>query len=532
MIKKYLVPLILLVLISQACTQTKPTSAGSLADAKGNGISVSGTKFIDSFGRQVIFSGFNYVNKDPGKNYLENDSSEVFKRLNSWGVNCLRLGIIWDGVEPEPGKYDGKYLDEIEKKVNWAAMHNIYVMLDMHQDLYSRKYSDGAPLWATLDDNLPHQTGAIWSDAYLMSMAVQRSFDNFWANKPASDGVGVQDHYINMWKHIAKRFSNYKNVIGYDLMNEPFNGSNANLVMPEILSEYAKMLVEETGQAPPSEQELMMMWAGEESRFEVLKKLTKADKYARILDAAFEVNREFETTKLQPFYQRTADSIRSVDSNHILFLEHCYFVNPGIRSSIEPVKGKNGLPDTKQAYAAHGYDLLLDTKESDNLSNERVELIFSRIQETSKRMNVPVLIGEWGGFSGEGAGCIPAARFILGLFERFQFGNTYWAYGRETGNSPGFKNALLRPYPQFIGGTLKSYTLNHDTGVFICAWEENSSVTAPTVIFIPDITNLKKDSIIFTPEKGNPVIQPIEYSKAGYLIIPVTGHNIIRTVEY
>jgi endoglycosylceramidase len=530
--KRYFFLFLISLLVCQSCNQNNTDLSGAAADVSKNPISVSGMRFIDSFGRQVIFSGFNYVNKNPSENYLSHDSAEVFARMNSWGVNCLRLGIIWDGAEPEPGKFDEKYLDEIEKKVSWAAMHNIYVMLDMHQDLFSRKFSDGAPLWATLDENLPHQTGSVWSDAYLMSMAVQRSFDNFWDNKPAPDGVGIQDHYINLWKHIAKRFSGYKNVIGYDVMNEPFNGSNANLVMPAILTEYAKMLVEETGQAPPGEQELMMLWANEESRFEVLKKLATADKYSRIMDAAYPVNREFETTQLQSFYQRATDAIRTVDSTRIIFLEHGYFGNTGIRSSIEPVKGKSGLPDPLQAYAAHGYDLLVDTREYDNSSNERVEFIFTRILETSKRMNVPVLVGEWGGFSGESAGSILPARHILGIFEKSHFGNTYWAYGPGTSQSPGFKNGLLRPYPQFIAGSLISYSLNYDTGIFSCTWEENQTLKAPTVIYIPDITNLKPATIRFTPAQNKAFIQPIKNSVAGFLVVPVMGKGGTRSLEF
>ena len=328
----YSIFIVLLACIFGACHLSKHESGVALEAYDGGIIQVRGTKFVDSFGRQVIFSGFNYVDKNPAANYLIKDSVEVYTRFRNWGINCLRLGLIWDGVEPEPGKYDEKYLDAMEQKVKWAGEHHIYIMLDMHQDLYSRKFSDGAPLWATLDDLQPHQTGAIWSDAYLISGAVQRSFDNFWANKPVSDGVGVQDHYINMWKHVAQRFSGYKNVIGYDIMNEPFNGSNANMVLPLILTEYAKILVEETGQAPPGEQELMMMWADEQSRLKVLKKLEKADKYSRIIDAAVEPVRHFETTKLQPFYQRATDAIRLVDSTHIIFLEHGYFSNTGIRT--------------------------------------------------------------------------------------------------------------------------------------------------------------------------------------------------------
>ena len=528
---KYSILLLLLFFLS-AGFKSKNESPKVRGINFGGAIGVQGTTFIDSYGRQIIFSGFNYVDKDPNENYLLADSAEVYSQLNKWGVNCLRMGIIWDGVEPQPGTYNEKYLDALEKKVKWADKHHIYVMLDMHQDLYGRKFGDGAPVWATLDDGQPHQTGAIWSDAYLMSGAVQHSFDNFWANKPASDGIGVQDHYLNMWKHIAKRFSVFKNIIGYDIMNEPFSGSDANLVMPLILTEYAKMLVEETGQAPPKEQELMMMWADEKSRLEVLKKISKGDKFARIIDAALAPNRQFETGKLQPFYQRATDAIRLADTTHIIFLEHGYFSNPGIPTSIEPVKGKDGQPDRLQAYGAHAYDLIVDTKDGDQQSNDRVELIISRIQKTSERMNLPVLVGEWGAFYGMGENYIPPARFILSLFEHFKFGNTYWAYRGTMSSAPCFSGALLRPYPQFTAGSLTGYSTDYETGNFSCTWNENGGVTEPTVIYVPDLTKLDKSSIRVIPGTKKVMIHAIGNSKAGYLIIPAEKKGGERNLKF
>jgi endoglycosylceramidase len=434
-------------------------------------------------------------------------------------------------MEPDPGKYNEYYLDEIERKITLAAVNNIYVMLDMHQDLFSRKFSDGAPLWATLDEGLPHQPGETWSDAYLLSKAVQKSFDNFWLNKPAADGIGIQDHYISMWVHVAERFLGYSNIIGYDIMNEPFNGSGANEIMSLMLTEYARILAEETGQAPPSEHELMMIWADEHSRLELLKRLSEPSKYKRILDAAIEPDKQFETDLLQPFYQRITDSIRMIDTLHIIFLEHGYFSNPGLRTSIEPVKGKDGLADPLQAYAAHAYDLVVDTKEADQLNNERIEFIFNRIRETSERLNMPVLIGEWGAFYGLGETYIPSARYILDLIERFQFGNTYWAYRPNMEDAECFKEALLRPYPQYISGTLNSYGTDYETRVFTCAWTEDKSSKASTVIFVPGYFSLAEENIKFIPDNDNYKIQRIENRQAAYLVIPVTNRQGSRSVS-
>jgi endoglycosylceramidase len=96
----------------------------------------------------------------------------------------VRLGIIWDGLEPQPGRIDEDYLERIGKLVGYAKAEGLYVLLDMHQDLYSVKFSDGAPAWATLDEGKPHTAGAVWSDAYYASAAVQTALDHFWENAP------------------------------------------------------------------------------------------------------------------------------------------------------------------------------------------------------------------------------------------------------------------------------------------------------------------------------------------------------------
>jgi endoglycosylceramidase len=525
-------------IIGAGCSQkqnSQPVDPGSL---NGGFISVKGTGFIDSNGRQVIFNGINYVNKDPKINYIPKDSAATFTRFKNMGFNCIRLGVIWDGVEPEPGKYDEKYLDKIEEQVKWATQNGIYVMLDMHQDLYGVSFGegtsalgDGAPNWATLTDGQPHVKGFIWSDSYFMSGAVQRAFDNFWANTPVSDGIGVQDHYAKMWQHVAKRFANNPTVIGYDIMNEPFNGSQGNLILPVILTEYAKLMAEETGKIL-SEQEVMGIWMNEESRLEALKNLQNKEKYARVIKAATEQSQQFEKIDLHNMYQRVGLAIREIDTTHILFLEHAYFSNTGIASGVERVNLKNGKPDWKVAYAAHGYDLLVDTKVNDAQSSDRVEFIFSQINEASKRANLPVLVGEWGAFSGDSDGNTSSARFIRGLFDRFLFGHTYWAYYPGIEKHGYFSQTFSRPYAQFTGGSLQSVSYNYETGVFTCSWEESPAIKEPTVIYIPELKSLNKESIKLNPENNNTIIQSIENSGAAYLIIPVSGQKEIKSLEF
>jgi endoglycosylceramidase len=501
-------------------------------------ITVSGTRFIDSYGRQVVFSGINKVNKDPQTNYLDSGSGETFTLFRKWGFNCVRLGVIWAAVEPEPGKYDDKYLDKIEEQVSQAARNGIYVLLDMHQDLFGAStedgrdsMGDGAPQWATFTENLPHIKGAIWSDAYLISPAVQKAFDNFWANSPASDNIGIQDHYANMWKHIAGRFANNKAVIGYDIMNEPFNGTSGSNFMPLVVKEYIKLHAEETG-IVLSENEAMALFADEEQQFQILSKLQDPEKYARLMDAAKELCQQFEKTALQSMYQLVGTSIRETDTTHILFLEHSYFMNTGISTAILPIKGMNDKPDPQIAYAGHAYDPLVDTKYYDKQDNSRTELILSRINETSLRINVPVLVGEWGALSGNSDAMASSARAVTQLFQRFGFSNTYWSYYNGIEKDKYFAQEIIRPYPPYTGGILLKYGFDPETRLFSCSWKESSLIKAPTVIFIPDLDKLVKESITLVPERSKFEFQPLKDSKAGYLIIPVSGESINRSVEF
>ncbi|HSO85409.1 MAG TPA: cellulase family glycosylhydrolase [Draconibacterium sp.] len=495
-------------------------------------ISVEDQKFVDANGTQVILNGINYISKSKDEKYLPQHGAEIFQQFASWGFNCIRLGIIWDGLEPEPGKYNEEYLAEIDKRIQWAGENGIYVFLDMHQDLYGSKFSDGAPEWATLDEGQPHHTGAVWSDSYLISPAVQTAFDNFWKNALAPDGIGLQDHYANLWKYIAKRYASNTTVIGYDIMNEPFMGTSANNIMPVMLGSYAQVLVEETGQQPPTIEELAAMWGNEESRLKALEFISTKDRYARVIDGVYELNAAFEKNELQAMYQKVANAIRQVDKNHILFLEHSYFSNTGVASAIEPVKLADGSTDPQVAYAAHGYDLVVDTKEVENPSFERVEFIFDRINQTGQRMKVPMLIGEWGAFSGNSLKMAETAQHFINVFESYNFSNTYWAYSIGIEEAPYFKMAIVRPYPVIISGQLISYDYDFNTGAFTCEWEETENMDEPTVVYVPNLRNLEEKEITINPQGGKVEFEYFENSNAGEIYISSTGKNTKRRLNF
>mgnify|MGYP000340680103 CR=1 FL=1 len=52
-------------------------------------------------------------------------------QLAANGFNVVRLGVIWAGVEPQPGVYDAAYVDSIRQTVDMLAAHGIYTIIDM-----------------------------------------------------------------------------------------------------------------------------------------------------------------------------------------------------------------------------------------------------------------------------------------------------------------------------------------------------------------------------------------------------------------
>lgn len=85
-------------------------------------------RFVDEHGRERYFHGTNVVFKgtpwipitdhfDPFMSFSEKD----MQYLKDWGLNTIRLGIMWPGAEPEAGKFNETYYKAIEQIVNTAG---------------------------------------------------------------------------------------------------------------------------------------------------------------------------------------------------------------------------------------------------------------------------------------------------------------------------------------------------------------------------------------------------------------------------
>ena len=205
-----------------------PTRSEGAPAAGGPDLPVShaGRWLADAQGRAVVLHGLNQVFKvapfTPSSGGFGDDDA-AFLQAN--GFNAMRVGVIWEAVEPSPGVYDDAYLDSVAQTVATLGAHGIVSLLDFHQDLYNEKFQgEGAPAWAVHDIGLPNPSlGFPWN--YFGNPAEWHAWDAFWANVKAADGISYQDHYANAWRHVAQRFGGDADVYGYDLMNEPWPGS-------------------------------------------------------------------------------------------------------------------------------------------------------------------------------------------------------------------------------------------------------------------------------------------------------------------
>jgi endoglycosylceramidase len=190
----------------------------------------AGRWITDASGRVVVLHGTNMVYKlapfYPAAAGFDADDAAF---LHSIGFNAVRVGVLWQAVEPKPGVYDDRYLKQVAATVRMLGRHGILALLDFHQDMYNQLFQgEGFPRWAVQDGGLPNPRHGFPGN-YLTNPALQHAYDNFLANKPGPGGIGLQNRYAAAWAHVARWFRGNPSVLGYEIMNEPFPGSGATV---------------------------------------------------------------------------------------------------------------------------------------------------------------------------------------------------------------------------------------------------------------------------------------------------------------
>lgn len=444
-------------------------------------ISVKGTAFVDEAGRERVFNGVNLVFKGAydektGKMdyYAVNWDEEMFQNLAEKGINLIRFGLVWKAIEPHPGKYNEEYLDFMEKYFDLCGKYGIYVYLDMHQDCYH-----GMPDWATVTDSYKRRKPKfIWAEGYFIDKAVHRAFDNFWANTPVY-GKGLQDYFADTWKHVAKRFKNKKNLFGFDILNEPFPGTDGGKVFKKIISSGVKTILSDKVNKTKAIKNIIKG----DTATEALAVIDDKEIFRAITSGGDLLIKNFDVDKYYPFLQKVASAIREVTKKGIIIMEASYWSNISIPCSTPRLKYANGTVEENLAFAPHGYDLTVDTPMTNTASNKRVDTIFDEHKRTQERLGVPLIVGEWGGMV-PGGEEYPHLEYLLEKFDNNHWSQTYWCFWKELMDEK-IMQIIARPYPVAVPGIISKYEFNRKNNTFTLKFTTESSTRKKVEIYSP-----------------------------------------------
>ncbi len=246
-----------------------PAGAAPTNDASGQppeNARHAGRWLIDSEGRVLLLHGVDIQAKYPG--VLERFQASDADYLARLGFSVARIAFTFSQLMPEPGKIDQSFMRTLRRVVNLLTSRHIFVLLDFHQDEYGPvTKGDGFPPWATFTDGEANPDLA-FPDGYFHSPAVQAAFHNFWIDKKGPGGIGLQERFIDGVTAVAAAFRHNPMLLGYDLLNEPWEG------------EENQDQCESTAGCPNVERSL-----------------------------------------LAPFYAKAAKALRSTDPDHLLFVE-------------------------------------------------------------------------------------------------------------------------------------------------------------------------------------------------------------------
>ena len=180
-------------------------------------------------GRVVILRGINArvaglfdVTFDDGRAPLETipdlPDADV-ARMASLGFNLLRLPLSWSAFEPQPGVWSPAFLDALTRVVGSCRDHGIYVLLDVHQDAWSKEIGeDGAPLWAIVPAPETLLGGPLTDlGARRTSSQVLNAFSSFFTD----DANMLQEQFASMVQELVIRFRGDPVVLGIEIFNEP-----------------------------------------------------------------------------------------------------------------------------------------------------------------------------------------------------------------------------------------------------------------------------------------------------------------------
>lgn len=435
--------LLLLMSALNACSRSDPAASTSAPSQ----LRQSGAFMVDASNRVVLLHGMNAVWKI--KPYYPPNTAAGFTAadadwLRDHGFNSVRLGVLFAGVMPQQGVIDQDYLKSVDRVVQLLASRGIYVLFDFHQDIYNEKLGgEGFPDWAVYDNGVPVVPGVPFPAGYFLP-AAYAVFDSFWTNSH-----GLWDYYRSAWKAVATKWKDQDHNGGYDLLNEPFPGTQ---------------------------------W------------LTCASPLGCPL---------FDTQFLQPSMDYFRAGIREADPGNIVFYEPNFLMN----GSAESWLGTTPINDANIGLSWHKYCLLGLILHSQGFTDlplcpQLHELVNNAAESAVARMGSTSLITEFGA-SDDLADITQVTEQADALLTGWQ----YWAYKEwadpttesQTSGGQGMfskdddlstvkldKLKLLeRTYPQATTGTPRELSFDPATAAFHYRYTPNTAAKGNTEIYVP-----------------------------------------------
>ncbi len=470
-----------------------PTTANPATGLVGPLRSPGGPFLFDRYGRAVLMHGVDLVYKVPpyevtvsgtGPNVL---TLPEVQQMAADGFDVVRLGIIWNGLEPGrapindpaictpgkprasgPGQFDSSvfdtYLTNLDATVALLGRYGIYSLIDMHQDVYSAVFGgEGAPDWAVCTNgakpkpilNVPN-----WS-INLQGPGVATAYSHFWQNNVVGD---LQGEFDSIWTRVAAHFKDNPWVIGYDPFNEPYGPG-----------------VPPTGNGTQFDAQLQCFYTGR---------------------AHPGLNQSHKQVTCPPDDPSVGlvPRIEAADPNHLVFYEGNYATDSG------PVNHIGPMPFPRLVLNFHDY-CFLHVPNGPNAPNyERVcapseNLVFTehaaqRVKDTtSDQPGGPAsLLTEFGATTDAtdlGRIAADADAHLTGWI--------YWQwldYDDPTGShdsglwppsapTPAMLDVLSRPYPMAVAGTPTATSFDPVSGRFALRFEADPRIEEPSVIFVP-----------------------------------------------
>lgn len=391
----------------------------------------------DAQGRALLLRGFYLSAHARVPPYRPVPDAKHLDRLVEWGMNCIRLVLVWEAIEPQRGCYDEAYLAAMIGLAQAAWQRGIYTIVDLHQDLLSRTPDESAiPTWTH-----PPIRRIGWLSSRCRVLNTMLHPDAAWAAERFWDNADfIRDSFIHMWEEVARRFATVEGVLGYNVLSEP-----VTRFFPDLLSG------------------------------------------------------RFDRETLPAFYRQVITTIRAVDPQRLILVEPGPLASLGFPSLLSQRQQTTVLDETAGLiYAPHMYDTL--TMACNRLIDNSVIMRHTLYQHlnAAAHLKAGLLISD-SGVLNHARSAHERYATRLHLFDRYMLnwiarndpvGQDYWndedmrliyPDGRERPQV----DVLVRPYPRATAGTPLGFCFDYPSCSFILVYAPDPHVAAPTEVFLP-----------------------------------------------